>query len=85
MNEGQQLLVRAAKHLLGRWKAAPLKHGDINDKLAADKLIWLVHNFDFDQIDLSIEGQYEVFEVPNGPIPEANVFDRGTGVVANSR
>lgn len=44
-NEGQKLLLRAAKYLDKRWKSTPIRHADINDKLAYDRLIWLITEF----------------------------------------
>lgn len=50
LSEGQQILINAAKYLLKRWKETPIRSADINDKLASDKLVWLVHNFDFEEL-----------------------------------
>ena len=83
MSEGQQLLVRAAKHCMDRWKQTPIRQADINDKLAADKLIWLVHNFDFEQFDEA--HPCESFEIPTGDISEAYICNRDKGYYTHSR
>lgn len=45
LTEGQVRLRNAAKYLYKRWSTTPIRYADINDKLAHDKLIWLVHNY----------------------------------------
>lgn len=46
LTEGQTRLRNAAKYLYKRWSTTPIRYADINDKLAYDKLVWLIHNFD---------------------------------------
>lgn len=66
LEEGQRILASAAKILYKRWSTTPIRHADINDKLAYDKLVWLIHNFHFDE--LQEDGPCEAFEIPAGPL-----------------
>lgn len=83
LTEGQTRLVSSAKYLYKRWSNTPIHEADINDKLAYDKLIWLVHNFDFEAFD---EDQpCEVFEIPAGPISETYLHSRGERIITYPR
>lgn len=43
--EGLTRLINAAKYLDKKWKSTPIRYADINDKLAYDRLIWLITEF----------------------------------------
>lgn len=85
LSEGQRILVRAARHLNDRWRQSTFRVGSLDDKLASDKLLWLVHNFDFEQITNDLEGHYEVFDIPIRPISETDLHNRGEVIRSHHR
>lgn len=84
LSEGQQILVRAARHLNDRWRQSTIRTGNLDDKFAADKLIWLVHNFDFERLE-DEDFPCEPFEIPAGPITETDLHSRGEVIRSHHR